>query len=152
MYFCVFKSKQWNACGFCVFNKYNQTNGEFRELFDQLFSETVTEEYIDFDIEVVISLSPIDPLIVAWRQETSNKNVAEVIEMSNAAVAEANQSEEEPEIVTDEDENRKITATEALEVNRSDHLNMIFYELIENVEQMKLKNRKQSDIRSFFRS
>ena len=121
-------------------------------MFDQLFSETVTEEYIDFDIEVVTSLSPIDPLIVAWRQETSNKNVAEVIEMSNAAVAEANQSEEEPEIVTDEDENRKITATEALEVNRSDHLNMIFYELIENVEQMKLKNRKQSDIRSFFRS
>ena len=30
--------------------------------------------------------------------------------MSNAASKEANQSEEEPEIVTDEDENRKITA------------------------------------------
>ena len=29
---------------------------------------------------------------------------------------------------------------------------MIFNEVIENVEQMKLKNRKQSDIRSFFRS
>ena len=29
---------------------------------------------------------------------------------------------------------------------------MIFNELIENVEQMKLKNQKQSDIRSFFRS
>ena len=28
---------------------------------------------------------------------------------------------------------------------------MIFNELIENVEQMKLKNQKQSDIRSFFR-
>ena len=28
---------------------------------------------------------------------------------------------------------------------------MIFNELIENVEQMKLKNQKQSDIRSFLR-
>ena len=52
----------------------------------------------------------------------------------------ANQSEEEPEIVADEDENRKITAAEALkkldkvknfiEVNGSDHLNMIFNESI----------------------
>ena len=65
-------------------------------------------------------------------------------------------------IVTDEDENRKITAPEALKkldevqnfikVNGSDHLNMSFDELIENVEQMKLKNQKLSDIRSFFRS
>ena len=48
----------------------------------------------------------------------------------------ANQFEEEPEIVADEDEDRKITAAEALkkfdkvknfiEVNGSDHLNMIF--------------------------
>ena len=65
-------------------------------------------------------------------------------------------------IVTDEDENRKITASEALKkldevqnfikVNGSDHLNMSFDDLIENVEQMKLKNQKLSDIRSFFRS
>ena len=34
--------------------------------------------------------------------------------MSNAAAKEASQSKEEPEIVTDEDENRKITASEAL--------------------------------------
>ena len=77
------------------------------------------------------------------------------------AAGEANQSEEEPEIVTDEDENRKITAAEALkklnevknliEVNGSDYLNMIFNEFFENVEQMKRKNQKQSDIRSFFR-
>ena len=62
---------------------------------------------------------------------------------------------------TDEDENKKIPA-EALknldevknfiEVNRNDRLNMIFHELIENVEQMKLKNQKQSDIRSVLRS
>ena len=74
---------------------------------------------------------------------------------------EANQSEEEPEIVTDEDENRKITPAEALkkldevknfiEINRSHHLNMIISESIENVEQMKPKNQKQSD-KSFFRS
>ena len=67
----------------------------------------------------------------------------------------------EPKIVTNEDENSKTIAAEALkklnevknfiEVNGSDHLNMIFHELIENVEQMKLKNQKQSDIRSFFR-
>ena len=29
---------------------------------------------------------------------------------------------------------------------------MIFNEVIENLEQMKLKNQKQNDIRSFFRS
>ena len=67
----------------------------------------------------------------------------------------------DPEIVTDEDENRKITAAEALnylnevknliEVNGSDHLNMIFNKLIENLEQMTLKNQKQSNIRCFFR-
>ena len=67
--------------------------------------------------------------------------------------------EEEPEIETDEDENRKIAA-EALkkldevknfvEVNGSDHLNILFNELIENVEQKKLKNKKRSDIRCFF--
>ena len=72
------------------------------------------------------------------------------------------QSKEKPEIVTDEDENWKITAAETLkkldevknfmEVNGSNHLNMIFNQLIENVEQMKLKNQKQNDIRSFFRS
>ena len=38
-----------------------------------------------------------------------------------------------------------------IEVNGSDHLIMIFNELIENVEQITLKNQKQSDIRSFFR-
>ena len=36
------------------------------------------------------------------------------MEASDAAVKEANQSEEEPEIVTDEDENRKVTAAETL--------------------------------------
>ena len=75
---------------------------------------------------------------------------------------EANQSEEEQKIFTDEDENWKITTAEALkkldevkkfiEVNGSGHLNMIFNESIEKVEQMKLKNQKQSDIRSFFKS
>ena len=38
------------------------------------------------------------------------------------------------------------------EVNLSDHLNMIFNELTENVEQMKVKNQKQSDIRNTFGS
>ena len=73
------------------------------------------------------------------------------METSDAAAKEASQSEEEPEIVTDEDKNKKITTAEALkkldevknliEVNGSDHLNMIFNELIENVEQMRLKNQ-----------
>ena len=35
------------------------------------------------------------------------------MEMSDTAVEEANHSEEEPEIVTDEDENWNITAAEA---------------------------------------
>ena len=141
---------------------YDQIDAEFWELFDQLSSETDIDEYIDFDIEVITSLPAIDPLMVDWRQETRNKSIAEVMETSDAAAEEANQFKEEPDLVTDEDKNRNITAAEALnilvevknfiEVNGSDHLNMIFNELIENVEQMKLKNQKQNDIRSLFRS
>ena len=92
-----------------------------------------------------------------WEELYSN--LAEHVLLATKAV---NQSEEVPEIVADEDENRKIAAAEALkkldevknfiEVSGSDHLNMIFNGPIENVEQMKLKNKKQSDIRSFFRS
>ena len=58
----------------------------------------------------------------------------------------------------DEDENRKITVKKLdevkyfIEVNGSNHLNMIFNELTENLERMKLKNKKLGDIRSFFRS
>ena len=73
------------------------------------------------------------------------------METSDAAAKEANQSEEEPDIVTDEDKNKKITAAEALkkldevknliEVNGSDHLNMIFNELIEKLEDVKFKNQ-----------
>ena len=84
------------------------------------------------------------------------------METSDASAQVAYQAKEEPEIVTSEDENRKITTAETLkkldevknfmEVNRSDHLNMIFNPLIEKVEQMKLKSQKQSDIRSFLRS
>ena len=54
-----------------------------------------------------------------------------------------------PDIATEEDEDRKIAAKEALkklvevknfiEVYGSDHLNMIFNELIEKMEQMKNK-------------
>ena len=64
--------------------------------------------------------------------------------------------------MTHEDKNRKITAAKALknldevknfiEVNGSDHLNMIFNELNEKVGQMNLKNQKQNDTRSFLRS
>ena len=83
-------------------------------MFDQLSPETDIDEIIDFDFEVVTSLSAIDPLVVDWRQEPRNKSIAEVMERSDPAIEEANQSEEETEIVTDEDEIRKITAAEAL--------------------------------------
>ena len=85
-----------------------QIDVEFRELFNELSSETDIDEYIDFDIEVVTSLPAIDPSMVKWRQEARNKSITEVIETSDAAAEEANQSEEDPEIVTDEDENIEI--------------------------------------------
>ena len=85
-----------------------QIDVAFRELFNELSSETDIDEYIDFDIEVVISLPAIDPSMVKWRQEARNKSITEVIETSDAAAEEANQSEEDPEIVTDEDENIEI--------------------------------------------
>ena len=128
-------------------------------MFYKLFSETHIDEYIDFDIEVVTSLPTIDLPMVHWRQEARNISIVEVMGTSDAAAEEANQSEEEPKIVADEDENRKITSADALkkldevknfiESNGSDYLNLIFNELIEIVEQLKLKNQKQSDIRSF---
>ena len=83
------------------------------------------------------------------KNEGRNEITAEVIETSVAAADKASQSEEGSEIVTDKDENRKITAKALqkldemknfIEVNGSDHLNMIFNEFIENVEQLKLKN------------
>ena len=73
------------------------------------------------------------------------------METRDVAAKEANQLEEKPQIVADEDDNRKITAAEALkkfdkvknfiEVSGSDHLSTIFNELIEKVEQMKVKNQ-----------
>ena len=72
-----------------------------------------------------------------------------LVEYALLAADKANQSEEEPERVMDEYENRKITAVEALnkldevknfiEVYGSNHLNMIFNELIENVKQISSK-------------
>ena len=59
-----------------------QIYAEFRELFDHLFSKTDIDEYIDFDIEVVISLPAIGPLKIEWGQKTRNKSIAEVIEMT----------------------------------------------------------------------
>ena len=82
--------------------------------------------------------------------------MADALETSDAAAEEASQPEEEPEILTNEDENRQITVAEVLKkldeaknfiaVNGSEDLNMIFDELIENTWQMKLQNQKQSDI------
>ena len=59
-----------------------QIDAEFRELFDHLFSKTDIDEYIDFDIEVVISLPAIGLLKIERGQETRNKSIAEVIEMT----------------------------------------------------------------------
>ena len=136
----------------------DQIDAEFQELFDQLSCETDIYKYINFDIEVVASLQAISQQMVDLRQETRNKSIAEVMETSNAAAQEANQSKEEPEIVIDENESRNITAAGTLkklvkvknliEVNGNDHLNMIVNELIENVEQVNLKNQKQKDMRS----
>ena len=64
----------------------------------------------------------------------------------------SDQSEEEPEIVTDKDRNRKTRVADPLkkrdevknfiEFNGSEYFNMIFNESIESVEQIKLKNEK----------
>ena len=67
-----------------------QIDPAFRELFGHHFSKTDIDEYIDLDIEVVISLPTINRLIVEWGQETRNKSIAEVTETSNSAAEEAN--------------------------------------------------------------
>ena len=43
-------------------------------------------------LKLFTSLPAIDPLIVEWRQKSSNKNITKVIEMSNAAAEEASHS------------------------------------------------------------
>ena len=148
---------QWNACAFYVFKKYHQIDAEFWELFDQLSLETVINDTSNLTLKLLHPYEvETDLLIVEWRQKTTNKSITEVIETSDAAAKKVNQSEEEPEIVTDEDENRKITASEALkkldevknfiEVNGRDHLSMIFNELIGNVKQMKLKIKNMLEL------
>ena len=59
-----------------------QIDAEFRDLFDDFFSKTDIDEFIDFDIELVIYLPAIGPLKVEWGQETRNKSITEVIEMT----------------------------------------------------------------------
>ena len=59
-----------------------QIDAEFRDLFDDFFSKTDIDEYIDFDIELVIYVPAIGPLKVEWGQETRNKSITEVIEMT----------------------------------------------------------------------
>ena len=59
-----------------------QIDAEFWDLFDDFFSKTDIDEYIDFDIELVIYLPAIGPLKVEWGQETRNKSITEVIEMT----------------------------------------------------------------------
>ena len=59
-----------------------QIDAEFRDLFDDFFSKTDIDEYIDFDIELVIYLPAIGPLKIECGQETRNKSIAEVIEMT----------------------------------------------------------------------
>ena len=71
------------------------------------------------------------------------------METRDVAAKEANQPAEKPQIVADEDDNRKTTEAlkkfdkvkNFIEVSGSDHLNRIFNELIEKVEQMKVKNQ-----------
>ena len=53
-----------------------QIDAEVLELFDHLFSKTDIDEYTDFVIEVVISLTRIDPLMVEWGQVARNKSIA----------------------------------------------------------------------------
>ena len=62
--------------------RWMQIDAEFRDLFDDLFSKTDIDEYIDFDIELIISLPAIGPLKIEWGQETVNKSIREVIEMT----------------------------------------------------------------------
>ena len=59
-----------------------QIDAKFRVLLYHLFSKTDINEYIDFEIEVVISLPAIGPLKMKWEQETPNKSIAKVIEMT----------------------------------------------------------------------
>ena len=78
--------------------------------FFQLFQFFDSDKYINVDTDVVTFLTAIDPLMVDWTQGTCGKSFAEVMETSGAAAEKTNQPEDEPEIVADENENRKIAA------------------------------------------
>ena len=80
-------------------------------LFAQISSETTIDEYINFDAETVTSVPAVDPTHVDWRQECHEKSITEVLQSADTVLI----NDSDDEIADDEQDVRKVTASEALD-------------------------------------
>ena len=118
---------------------------EFQELFAQISSEAKLDEYIDFDGETITSEPAVDPTThVDWQQECREKSIAEVLESEDTVLI----SDLDDEIADDEQDVRKVTASETLdclvaakffaEIHGDNQMNVMLNESIGKVETLKL--------------
>ena len=54
-------------------------------MFAQIFDQTTTDEYIDFDFETVTSEPAANTQNIDWRQESCERSIAEVIHLEDVA-------------------------------------------------------------------
>ena len=100
----------FKKCGFDVGNT-SVVNEEIDTEFQELLAQ-ISDEYRDFDFETVTSEPAVNTQNVDWRQESCERNIAEVIDLEDVASS-VNESGDE----ADEADERRITlmASEALE-------------------------------------
>ena len=151
----------FKKCGFDVGNASvvdEEIVAEFQELFAQIFDETTIDEYIDFDFETAKSKAAVNARNVDWRQESRERNIAEVIHLKDVA-----SSVNELGDKVDEPDKGKVTLTvsdalesfdevkNCIEVHGDNEMNMMLNDLIGRIEKVKRKTKRQSNITSFLK-
>ena len=89
----------------------NVINEEADTEFRELFAQTTLDEYINFDVDTVTSETAVDPTHVDWQQEFREKSIAGVLQSVDTVLI----SDLDDEIPDDEQDVRKVAASEALD-------------------------------------
>ena len=84
---------------------------EFKSYLMRIPSETILDEYINFDIETITSESAVHPIHVDWKQECREKSIAEVLQSKDTVLI----KDSNDKITDDEQDVRKVTGSEALD-------------------------------------
>ena len=118
-----------------------ETGTELQDIFAQISNETTLDEYIDFDTKIITSEPAVYPTHVDWRQDCREKSIAEVLQLEDTVLI----NDSYVEIVDDEQDVRKVTASEALdavkffaETHEDKQMNVMLNKLIGKVETRKL--------------